>query len=342
MQHKKGLPVLFSMWAILSFCLVVGLSVVAIDRVAANDFRIANVDLIELTGPATSLSGEAESDLAPTQPLPAVDGPAVRYAGTSWLVTSSRLIPRAEQETGRPIVVAEVLVRNISGRVTTRTRAADVTLLWPDGYREPADRFEFTDNARLLVLEPGAAEVVTLVFKPSIGQDPDLSDLVIEVGESGRVPAVIPLVGSAPEPNYPLIGSIGPPAGSADRPSGALPVTFDRVVVDVDAGPYRAATGQHLVVVDVTVDVEGAAELDLWDRVTDRSDSGYWSLDVDGQSIEPDRIETDPAQRRSPRSATLIFVVDDSVTEAVLVANADGDEPIRFDLGLPVPTLTTR
>lgn len=333
-HHSKSLPMLFVMWAILSFCLVVGLLSAAIERVAANDFRIANVDLIDLAGPATTSPGDGvDRELAgvAAEQIPVVDWPSVRYAGTSWSITGARLIPRAEQETGRPIVVVEVVVRNVTGDTATRSRIADISLVWPNGDREPADRFEFADDPDVLTLAPGAVEVVTLVFKPSVEQDPELGSLVVEVGETGRVPARIPLIGPVPDPVYPAVGTID---GPDDDPS----IRIDRVIVDVDAGPYRAALGRRLVIIDVEVAAD--VGLNLLERIADRDEGGHWAIEVDGESSGPERIEVDPVDPDDPetsRSVTIIFVVDDGATEAVLVSGADRREPIRFELDLPNP-----
>ena len=202
---------------ILSASLVVGLATVAIDRAAANEFKIANVDLVELALPAA----DPASDAALTAPASAAAdlnrrlGSPALYGEIGWTVVGSRLVSRNSEVTDRPIVITEVVVSNASQSVGARIRAADVGLVLEDASLEPVDRFEFIDDRRVFSLSPRESLLVILVFKPDLEEDPDLASLTLSVAEPGRVPLLLPIVGDAPEQNFPLAGSIddgAPPA----------------------------------------------------------------------------------------------------------------------------------
>ena len=314
---------------ILSASLVVGLATVAIDRAAANEFKIANVDLVELAFPAA----DPASDAALTAPASAAAdlsrrlGSPALYGEIGWTVVGSRLVSLNSEVTDRPIVITEVVVSNASQSVGARIRAADVGLVLEDASLEPVDRFEFIDDRRVFSLGPRESLLVILVFKPDLEEDPDLASLTLSVAEPGRVPLLLPIVGDAPEQNFPLAGSIdggAPPAISVAQGSGfETTVTPARVSVDVNAGQYRAPVGKQIVSIEAFVDeVQGADQRPYLD-------ASYWRLIVGDEEIAPLRVMSSSGDR-----VTLSFVASTGPARTTLVGAADTFSPTEFDVSL--------
>ena len=328
---SRSFGYLFGAWMLLSACLMVGLATIAIDHAAANEFKIANVDLVDLAGP-TVVPNSGEDESGPTVPIDLnldsrLDAPVI-YAATGWSVLGSRLIERADDITSRPIVVAEVLVTNTGTDVTARVRSSDVRLVWPDGHRETVDRFEFIDDDQIFSLEPGEALFVTLVFKPNLLENPDLAELALEIGERGRIPATLPLVGPAPDADYPRFGSF-------DGPAMVVPATTtipDPIVltpvlaaIDLNAGHYRAAVGQRVALIEVSVD--GGAGVN-WSGP--HTEPAFWQLAIGEQTIAPLRVTT-PADD----TLNVLFVIDAGATEMVLTGGATTADPVSYVIPVP-------
>lgn len=344
--ESKSLSALVGLWFTVTACLLVALMLVAIERVAANDFRIASVDLVDLATTAGPGADDTigldkvtdETDLADS--YVGQSGPPVPYGGTAWSVVGSRLIPRTEEVGSRPIVVVDAVVSNTTA-ATIRTKTSDVAMLWPDGRRDQVDRFEFVDDSAVVTLEPGESSLVTLVFKPLVVVDPILEELQLEVGEPGRVPARLPLLGPAPVQRYPAPAAIdGPAAVMADpidmgRQLAINPVTAS---VALDAGPYRVAIGSRLAIVEVAVergavligpvaDTESAAPLDADTSILQPE---FWQLRNTDHELHPMRVID------NGESVSLVFVVDERADNMVLVVAANGSQARTFAVELPV------
>ncbi|MEM7276069.1 MAG: hypothetical protein AAF547_23545 [Actinomycetota bacterium] len=286
-----------------------------------------------------------DAEAVPADPVagPANTLPTATYAGIRWTIDEVRLIPAVETVNGRPIIVVEATVATtpaIGAGAGLRIRDRDVVLVWPDGRREAADRFEQVDDATSFTVDDGAAAPLTIVFKPPVTTDPDLDTLTIEIGESGRIPAVLPL-GDAPSvPETPVAGRFeqararfevaGP--GSAD-----LVVSPRSVALGLDAGPYRAAVGERVVAVEVDVTVPPAAV------AVPHHEGEFWGLATEGELAAPVRVIRQPAEVAPDPGAdgatieplTLLFLIDAERDTATLVVGADTSAPVEFDIGFP-------
>ncbi len=325
---------------VLTAVLMVGLATVAIDHAAANQFKIANVDLARLAGPA-AVPAEGDGPVPFDLRLIEASGPAVTYGATEWTVTSSRLIASAENASNRPIVVAEVVVGNTSETAATRVRSSDVALVGPEGERVEVDRFEFIDDRRVFSLDPGESLVVTLVFKPNTKTEPDLTELTLTIGEPGRVPAELPLHGSvvAPYPISPVTLSVADQpiaviaGGPGVRPggpneAGGVRIVAERLTLGLDAGHYRAALGQRVLSIDASV--EGMVEsFDRTDATSTYLDPSYWKLNADGRPVEPLRVTP------TVGGFTLIFAIADGSTSVVLQSGASGSGEVHTSFDVP-------
>lgn len=324
---SKSFGFLIGTWTVLSACLVVALATVAIERAAANEFKIANVDLVELAGPAGGPTGTTES---PTPSASAAAdlsrrlGSPVRYGATGWTVVNSRLISANSDLTDRPIVVTEVVVTNTHLTAATRVRAADVRLIFPDGSQQPVDRFEFIDDQRVFSLDPGESLLVILVFKPSIKTDPDLTQLTLSIGEEGRIPIQLPIVGE-PEPvNFPRSGLINGPALSIPAPPGQVSATTivpESVAAGLNADHYRASVGQQVILVEASVQSDDVASKQLY------LDPSFWSMVVGGKSVAPLQVATPAIDR-----VALTFAVDVGPAEMALVGGANTGVPVEYGI----------
>ena len=197
--------------------------------------------------------------LSPASPSPsATEPPSVVYGGLTWSVLEARQVFRENTAEGRPIVIVETVVANAADGVVQRVRDSDLAIVWPDGRRDEVHRFEQLRGVTSFSLTPGEVRELTLVFKPRTNNDPDLTTLTFEIAEAGREPAVLPLIGPAQPPRHPReITFSEPPTAVTVTPDhpGGLMVGPRWAVLDVNAGPYRAAAGEQLVLVDVLVEV---------------------------------------------------------------------------------------
>lgn len=313
----------------MSLCLFGGLASVAIDHAAANQFKIANVNLADLAGPAAAPPDTDRRSASPIDPA-ALRSPAVQYGAIEWALISSRLIPGVDSPTGKPIVVAEMAVTNTSQDAATRVRSSDVTLVWPDGLGQEVDRFEFIDERKVFSLEPEESILVTLVFKPNVMADPDLVELTLEVGEPGRIPALLPLVGPAAPTDFPIVdvidsppGALPAPAAAGDRPA----IGLRRLVIDLNAGHYRAAVGQRILTIEASV---GERPADGSHGSNPAHDRSYWQLSAGGRAIGPLRVEP-----LDDQGVALFFVLENGADDLVLSGDANGHDPVRVAVTLP-------
>ncbi len=197
----------------------------------------------------------------------------VSYAGLDLALVEARVVPN--NRSGQPIVVVELAVRNNS-RVQARLPLNMINLVGPGGQVSELDRFEYTAHASRMVVEAGKTERGLAVFKLPVHSSLRLSDFELQIAEAGRWPAGLPLDGEAPEPPYP--GPLAVTFHNEEARYRGLTVELSGAATALEYGVYRAAVGQHLAVVTVTVTGSpvssmGTVERDLWtlvDGVTER------------------------------------------------------------------------
>lgn len=193
--------------------------------------------------------------------------PMVRYAGTEVALVRARAIP--ENRSGAPIIVVELAVRN-TANVQVRMPVSMFDLIGPDAVVAPADRFEFTDHGDRLVIEPGRTEPGSVVFKLRPRSSLELDRYVLQIGEQGRWPVHLPLDGMVPPAVYPQ--PLEADTGERARFRG-LTVELTQAATALEYGVYRAAIGQHLAVMTVTVSGSPTSSFAI--------ERGLWTL-VDG------------------------------------------------------------
>ncbi len=327
--ESKSFWHLTMVWLALTVTLIFGHMTLWAQSAAGTEFRLAGV---EVFGPIT------ERPLNPSN-LPEPTGPSVHYAGLRWSLTESRTVPLSNPETDYPIIVLELVVANTTVDTPLRVRKGDLAIVWPDGRRDEVDRFEHLPSSIGFRVDPGGTLAVTAVFKPRVVAEPDLATMALEIGEEGRIPAVLPLDGPAEPSPFPVVGSIeGDPLIASDplQPGRWSSISAVAASIDVDAGPYRAAVGDRLLLVTAIADqpTTGATAAD-----PDHLEPGFWALDAGAVIVRPIEISPtavdpiDPA--RSTTEIVLVFVVEPGFTAGELTIDADGPEPTRYGVEIP-------
>lgn len=325
-SESNSFRYLFVVWFAVTSCLIVGFVTVGATSASGDPFEI--VDVVAQTGP----DPEGPEAFQPSVNSIADQHPSVTYGGLAWSILESRLIHKSETTTGKPIVVVEAVVANTTRDRTVRVRDSDVAIAWPDGRKDEVSRFEQLRGVSSFALEAGQSQDLTLVFKPQINFDPDITELVLEIAEPGRISAVLPLIGE-PEPSpYPIPGVLGSGVSivaDPDHPENELiiaPLTAD---LDIDAGPYRAALGHQLAVVAVSVQ-----------RTTVSPNAAFlkpdfWQLWINGEPLHPDRVIITGTPSANEDELTLLFVIGDEVTDMILTVAADTAQSAEYPITFP-------
>ncbi len=323
-------------WLALTTTLVFGFLTVRASAPAGAQFRLIGVDLLEVAPAPAAPSTTVVVDLvAPaaagsgdiTEGRSALVEPAVVYAGVHWRLLEARFVSVTESSDGRPVIIAELDLTNTTETQALRVRESDVALVWSDGERFPADRFDQVVGSDTLTLDPGERRSITAVFKPRLLVDPVFEDTALEIGDPGRIPARLPLVGPMAPSIYPIDGSIEEGAAvvaDPDRVAGRLAVTPRRAVLGLNAGAYRAAEGTRLVLIEVAIE---RSQVDDGSAVAQESanakgsafaERDFWRLTVDSSSLEPARIYRHSIGATDDELLTLVFVVDEGFDELSL------------------------
>ena len=251
-------------------------------------------------------------------PGPATDFdslPSVNYAGLDVALLEVRVVP--DNRSGRPIVVAEIAVRNTSP-VQARLLLKMVQLVGPEGQLTAPDRFDYTDNRSRLAVEPGRVEGGLLVFKLRGGASPLATDYALQIGEEGRWPVTLPLDGPVPAPAYPM--PLDVTVGEPIRYRG-LSITLLDARSALQYGVYRAQIGQHLAVIEVSVSgpSESASALDR----------SAWALLDDDSGRSPIRaVPGPPPASGKGKSTVLVFAYDTEASSLTLVVGQGDDRQV--------------
>ena len=302
------------MWLVTTTTLLVGLFTIGIESAAGNPYEVVLVE-------------RAEVETAPDAPL----RPTVMYSGMEWSLSDVRVVPRSDEFGSRPLLVMEALTRNTTDR-PLRVRESDLRIVDFDGIVHSVDRFDTGRSVSSFQVEPGEVAATTVVFKLQLTEDPVLEELVFQISEPGRVPALLPLVGSAIDSGFPVEGTISSEAAAIDDPDDAdrqLVLRPGSAHVDLDFGPYRAAPDEQLTIIEVFVQ-----------RAAATPESGFfqpefWTLEVDGREIQPSRVEQSQQVAANEDEVTLLFILhpDDNTDQMILTAGTDDSStafPISF------------
>ncbi len=308
---------MFMAWVAISTTLLVAILTVWVESAAGEPFEVVGV---------------VDAATMPAAPSPSEQYPSVVYGGMVWSLTEARLIPRTEDAFSRPFVVTELLATNITQGTELRVRKGDLAIVLADGSLHPAQRLERTASSIRFAVRPGRTTAVTAVFELQTNRDPNPAALQLQIAEPGRIPALLPLVGRPDEPMYPLDADIeGEPATitDPDDPSRRMIIDPDAASIDIDAGPYRAAIGERLSVIEVSVQ-----------RAASNDDAAYldeefWRLDVGAERLIPIRVVKVGQPAANTDEVKLLFVFVAGPTEMSLTAAANTDSPVAYSITAP-------
>jgi len=316
-------------WLVVTTTLLVGLLTVGVERAAGDPYEVLDVQLL----PSAVSVPERESAVYPS----------VLYGGLEWALVETRIVPKTDDLFSRPVAVVEVLVRNTTETTPLRVRDSDLALIWQvDQSRHETDRFEGTDNSSRFVVEPGRVVSVTTVFKLSLSDDPEVSQLQLEISEAGRIPARLPLSGIVDESPYPVEASIGTEQAIIADPSAEdrnLIIAPQEARIDINEGPYRAALDEKLTIIEVSVQrtaSEGAAFYE----------ESFWELEVGDRRLTPVRVTKSGQPAANEDEVTLLFVITSPTAPAegvlsgmpeglVLTVGADASDRYSYQIDLP-------
>lgn len=316
LTESRGFRFMFTAWVAISTTLLVGLLTIGVESAAGDQFDVVGVAAADTLSPIAS---------------PSEQYPSVLYGGMVWSITEARLVPRTTDAFSRPLVVTELLATNITD-TELRVRKGDLSIRLADGSLHPAKRLERTASSTRFSVDPGKTKAITVVFELVTNRDPNPQELELQVAEPGRIPALLPLVGQPAEPQYPLVADIqGEPAAitDPDNPSRQLIIDPSTASIDVDAGPYRAAIGERLSVIEVSVQRaaanDGAAYLN----------PEFWRLDVGTERLTPIRVIMVDHPEANTDDVRLLFVFVAGPTEMTLTAAANTDSPAAYSITAP-------
>lgn len=308
---------MFMAWVAISTTLLVGLLTVGVESAAGEPFEVVGV---------------VDAAPLPASSSPSEQYPSVVYAGMVWSLTESRVIPRTADAFSRPWIVIELLATNITEDADLRVRESDLSIVMNDGSLHPTERLERTASSSRFSVSPGKTKAVTAVFELRTNRDPNPADLQLQIAEPGRIPAFLPLVGEPDEPMYPVEADIEDEPFTItdpDDPSRQLILAPSSAAVDVEEGPYRAAIGERLSVIEVSVQ-----------RAAGNDDAAYlypdfWRLDVGTERLTPIRVVNVGQPEANTDEVKLLFVFVAGPSDMTLTAAANTDNPVAYAITTP-------
>ncbi|MEM9134133.1 MAG: hypothetical protein AAF962_11065 [Actinomycetota bacterium] len=294
-------------WLITTTFLLVAFQTIGIPQ-AFGDERTALVD----TGADDyALGGPAAPDH---------DLPSVLHAGVRWSMVATRATP-SEGLLSQAVIDVDVLLENTLADTTARIPERSVVLETRAG--EVLGTGRFVDETNRLSLGPGETLPLTISFVSGFDADPRAGDLILRIGDAGRTPSLLPLLGE-PRAEEPLFLAIDESAVVLPDPDAAdrqIVVAAEAAALTLNAGPYRAAEGEQLVLVTVVVERALATEESTF------LDTSYWGFSTDG-GIEPAIMVARNAQpATNADEVTLLFAFPEEAGEFDLLAGVGtGDE----------------
>lgn len=246
--------------------------------------------------------------------------PAVRYGGLDVAFMDARPIP--QNNSGQPIIVVDLAVRNTTAQ-QVRLTAQEIDLLQTDGTATPMVRFEYTEHANRLVLNPGETQQALAVFKLGAVIGVDLDGFSLHIGEEGRWPEILPLDGTVAPAAFPQpLENLNPEAEPTDL--GDLSVELADASTVLEYGVYRARVGTHLAVISVLVSGSvdsGPFDQELWSLQDGDDQRQALRATVGQRSAEDGTVAVELVFPYSTEASELeLFVGDEAQNEAQSVA----------------------
>jgi hypothetical protein len=271
---------------------------------------------------------EAAGDLTPHDAAPdfsltgadpsAEPHPSALYGGVMWSVTEARALPAPELLVPS-IVEVDLNLTNTLNETQLRVPDSMLGLVQLDGSAAASGRF--VGSGSRLTIEPGETVGVTTSFQVGFTQEPDLAALGLRVVETNRIPATIPLDGPPAGDGYPVAVAIetGPAVlPDPDDASRQIVIEPRAAAIDINAGPYRAAEGARLAVVEILVQRTSS------DDTSGFLDTGYWAIQAGGEASEPILVTRADQPAPNADQLTLLFAFPaDAVDQLKLVASAN-------------------
>lgn len=278
-------------------------------------------------GSETTLPSSSEFQLV--GPDPSDESlPSVLNGGVLWSVVDVEVTP-TDDFLGRAVINVNLELTNTLAETRLRASVRDVGLVTADGFELPAGRF--VDAGPRVTIEPGAREEVTLRVLTGHDREPEPADLTLVISESNRIPASIPLDGTRPEQEAPILLAVEATPSSMPDPDDAtrqVVVELRAGSIGVNAGPYRAAVGERLAVLKVNVQRADSSETSAI------LGPDFWSLSVDGEPFDPIAV-TSESSAADGEEVTLLFAFPDDASAFRLSAGLDGGPSSDFALVTP-------
>ncbi len=267
--------------------------------------------------PAGPESGAADYRLEGPPPADH-DLPSAVYGGLRWSIVETRVEGTGEL-LGQARIEVDVLVDNTLAETELRFSERMVGLMTRDG--TDLGPVRFVDEPSRLAVAPGERLALTVSARTGHDPDPAPASLVLRLAEQGRRATILPLTGGPTGVATPVFAAVDtadlvlPDPDDAER---RVLVTPTAAVFTTEAGPYRAALGERLLLVEVAV--ERAA-------VTEPSavhEPGYWALNVDGATVPALIVAraAEPAEGNT-EGLTLLFAFGEDADRFELVVGAD-------------------
>lgn len=264
----------------------------------------------------------------------AIDGPiTATYAGVAWTVHDARITDEPP-ESGDPddatYLYLDIEVENTL-ESTSLSFPRDLFAVRHEAGEVSRSEGLLTDDLDSSIeVEPGEVTSGELVFVLE-SDDVEVAELTLRIAESGKVPAILPLVGEPPVP-HPADADI----------SGDLETVTSSTVgdVDVDVEPLEAAVGldrgsrrsdEGTFFVFVVVRAHGLTDAGGGTVI----DADMFRLEVDGVPRSPDDVDGTGLLREGEAiDLRAAFSVPQDVGElTLLVGDPDGDRaryPVRL------------
>ena len=305
LNSKK--QILYAMvWLVATALLAATLQIVSIQEAVGDD-------------ESSSTAPTPDFVITETEELPNIDSAdSGLYAGALWEMGDVRIEP-SDQLLGRAVVQVDVSVTNVLEHTQIRLPDSQIHLVSDNGGRE--DRARFIDAGSRLVLGPGETEEVTIEFIVGFNQDPDPTDLSLEIAQMNREPSVVRLQGIGDGIDRPVraaIESATVTAADPDNVGRSVIIEPSAATISLNAGPYRALKGDNLAL--ITVNVQRSTE-DAPGLVS----NDFWALDADGERTKPVVVSRTGRPAKNTDELTLLFSFPRD-TDKISLVSSDGAE----------------
>ncbi|MEM7340229.1 MAG: hypothetical protein AAF467_16345 [Actinomycetota bacterium] len=251
------------------------------------------------------------------------------YSGVQWSVLDVRVTP-SEALLAQATIQVDVEVANTLETSTLGISDRMVSLVVDDG--TVIDGARFVNTGPRVRLVAGEAQTMTVEFRTGHAKDPDPETLTLQIAESNRQPAEIPLAGQSSEaPELVFAGVDNTPQAIPDPDDASRWIIVEprSATVGLDVGPYRAGDGERLALVKVTV--QRAASADDAGFI----DPGFWSLIADDEASAPVLVVRSGQPATNTDELVLLFAFPEDADELALEAGTGTDEPVQAAVVLP-------